>query len=185
MDVLDCCSGFTLLKISGTNPLSIFKDESGGHRWQRVPPNERNGRVHTSTITVSVLEEPKPVDFVLKTEDLEIKTCRGAGPGGQNRNKVETAIVITHLPTKTTVRCETERSQHQNRQIAIDVLRTKLYNNQKNKMLGDINGIRKQQIGSGMRGDKRRTIACQRNSVVDHLTGKCWTMDEYYSGKKW
>jgi peptide chain release factor 1 len=183
MNVLDCCSGFTLLKISGNNPLLIFNNEAGGHRWQRTPPNERNGRVHTSTITVSVFVEPKPMEFILSEKDLEIKTCRGAGNGGQNRNKLETTVIVTHIPTKTTVRCESERSQYQNRQIAIDLLRTKLYNNQNYKMMNDINGVRKQQIGSGMRGDKRRTIACQRNSVVDHITNKKWTLDQYYSGK--
>jgi len=182
MEVLDCCSGFITLKVSGNNPLLIFGNEAGGHRWQRVPPNERNGRVHTSTITVSVLEEPKPAEFVIPERDMEIKTCRGSGNGGQNRNKLETVVVITHLPTKVSVRCESERSQYQNRQIAIDLLRTKLFNDMNNKQANDINNVRRQQIGSGMRGDKRRTVQVQNGIVKDHATGQQWRYKDYVKG---
>jgi peptide chain release factor 1 len=183
MDVLDCWSGLVILRISGNNPLSVFKNEAGGHRWQRVPPNEKNGRVHTSTITVSVLEEAKLNEIHISNKDLEIKTCRGSGKGGQNRNKRNTTVQIKHIPTNIFVRCENERSQYQNRQVATNLLKIRLYNHSRNDDLSNINNIRKQQIGSGMRGDKRRTVYVQHNIVKDHVTDKTWTYKNYIDGE--
>src|SRR5262245_27706860 len=102
----------------GFNASGVFANESGGHRWQRIPPTERHGRVHTSTVTVAVLPEPAPQEVTLNDKDLEFGTTRGSGPGGQNRNKVETVVVLKHKPSGIVVRCETERSQQRNRELA-------------------------------------------------------------------
>ena len=110
-------------------------------------------------------------------------TCRGSGNGGQNRNKTETAVQVCHLPTNTIVRCEAERSQYQNKELAIKTLRAKLWQNIKNKEEQNICDIRNKQIGSGMRGDKRRTIQVQNNIVKDHITGKRWRYEDYRYGK--
>jgi peptide chain release factor 1 len=129
------------------------------------------------------LEELKLNEIEIPEKDLEIRTCRGSGDGGQKRNKTESAVVVTYLPTNISVRCEAERSQYQNKQLALYLLKAKLINDNNYKTLNNANNIRKQQIGSGMRGDKRRTVRCQHNVVVDHITNKKWTLDEYLSGK--
>ena len=159
-----------------------FANEAGGHRFQRIPPNERRGRVHTSTVTVAVLREPEASEFVLNPADLEWKTTRGSGPGGQNRNKVESAVVLTHLPTGVTVRCESERSQHQNRERALGVLRARLVEQRASALSSATNAARRAQLGSGMRGDKRRTIRYQDGVVTDHVLGKQWRLKEYLRG---
>jgi peptide chain release factor 1 len=161
----------------------LFDNETGGHRWQRVPPNERRGRVQTSTITVAVLKIPRPEEVKLRDADLEITACRGGGPGGQRRNKVDTAVQVRHLPTGMLIRCETERSQFQNRELALNVLRSKLHSAGQEQHHLSINTMRRQQIGTGMRGDKRRTIACQRGTVEDHVTGRQWRLGEYLAGR--
>ena len=139
--------------------------------------------MHTSTITVAVLKEPTNQELVIRPHEIDIKTCRGGGNGGQNRNKTETAVVITHLPSKTTVRCEAERSQFQNRELALKTLRAILW--QKQTELSDRlqSNLRNKQIGSGQRGDKRRTIQVQHNIVKDHITGKHWRYEDYKAGK--
>lgn len=160
----------------------MFGQESGGHRWQRVPPTERRGRVHTSTVTVAVFAEIPEAQFNLEERDLEWATTRGSGAGGQNRNKVETVVVVKHKPTGMTVRCETERSQYRNRQIALRLLRARLYDNAKAETQSKVASDRRAQVGSGMRGDKRRTIRAQDGRVTDHVTGKTWRYSDYISG---
>lgn len=166
----------------GKGAQEIFKNEPGGHRWQRIPPTEKRGRVHTSTITVAVLQEPTETQVHVRESDLEVKTCRGSGPGGQNRNKTESAIQMTYLPTGLTVRCETERSQHQNRANALALLRARLWEEQNNKLTGDRAAERKKQVGSGQRADKIRTIRQQDDQVNDHVTGKHWKYSAYVRG---
>ena len=183
MDLLDFRPGIAVLNVEGPLAHEMFKDEAGGHRWQRVPPNERRGRVQTSTITVAVMRIPRPEEIRIKDSEMEITACRGSGPGGQNRNKCNTAIQIRHLPTGLLVRSEAERSQFQNRELALGVLRSKLVEMQSSQRHQGINTLRRQQVGTGMRGDKRRTIACQRGTVVDHITGKQWKLDDYLAGK--
>lgn len=160
----------------------LFKNETGGHRWQRVPPTEKRGRVQTSTITVAVVKKITELQLYIDPNDLEWKTCRGSGPGGQHRNKTESAVQLTHLPTKVSVRCESERSQHRNRESALDILRAKLYDAQTQKINNAAASERKQQVGSGMRGDKRRTIRVQDGQVNDHITGKKWALKQYLRG---
>jgi peptide chain release factor 1 len=147
----------------------MFAHEAGGHRWQRIPPNERKGRVHTSTVTVAVLREPTPTEVEVRDVDLEWSTCRGSGAGGQHRNKTESAVIVKHRPSGVSVRCESERSQHQNRATALGLLRARLLAAREAAELGAYNAGRREQVGSGMRGDKRRTVQMQNGVVVDHV----------------
>jgi peptide chain release factor 1 len=138
--------------------------------------------VQTSTVTVAVLPEPTETQIRLSEKDLEFSTTRGSGPGGQNRNKVETCVIVKHKPTGLLVRCESERSQHQNKATALGLLRAKLWEAEQNRVTGDRADQRKQQVGSGMRGDKRRTIRCQEGVVNDHVTGQQWQFKNYERG---
>lgn len=121
--------------------------------------------------------------MILNQKDLDIKACRGSGAGGQHRNKTDSAIVITHIPTKISVRCEAERSQHQNRELAIKTLRARLWQSMQSQAIQNQSQIRNNQIGTGMRGDKRRTIQVQHNIVKDHITGQKWRYEDYRLGK--
>ena len=176
---MDLRPGIAILSINGHNVDSIFKNEGGGHRWQHAP----TGRVHTSTITVAILKEPSNIEFQINPNDLEIVTTRGSGNGGQNKNKTETCVVVTHKLTKTSVRCESERSQFQNKEIAIKTLRAKLWQDIQAKIHQNQCHIRNNQIGSGMRGDKRRTIQVQHNIVKDHITNQKCRYEDYRNGK--
>lgn len=147
-----------------------------------MPDTEKNGRVHTSNITIAALPETQSVKLIINENDLEWKACRGSGAGGQLRNKVSSAVQLMHLPTGIMIRCEQERSQNQNKNIALDLLKTKLYNNKKQKIENEVANDRKGQVGSGMRSDKRRTVAYQRGEVVDHITGKRWKLKNYLRG---
>lgn len=167
----------------GKKAAKILKKEAGGHRWQRNPPTESRGRVHTSTITVAVLEERKDVQIEIKESDLEIKTARGSGKGGQHRNKTDSAVQVKHLPTGLIVRCENERSQHQNKDQALSVLKSKLFSIGYKAVQNASNNQRKDQIGSGMRGDKIRTIRVQDNTVVNNKSNKRTTFKDYYKGR--
>ena len=119
--------GILVLRVHGRGAEEAFQDEGGGHRWQRVPPNDKRGRVHTSTITVAVLPEPTAAELRLAPGDVQRVTCRGSGAGGQHRNVTESCVVVTHRPTGLTVRCESERSQHQNEETALALLRARLH----------------------------------------------------------
>lgn len=158
-----------------------LKNEIGGHRWQRIPPTERNGRVQTSTITVSVLPE---VSFDAEISDSEIsfEVFRGQGPGGQNRNKVETCIKATHKPTGVVVKATSERSQHANKQLAVALLSARVLDLTRQKQSDTINSDRRQQVGSGQRGDKRRTIRVRDNVVEDHVLNKSVSYKDYLKG---
>ena len=139
--------------------------------------------MHTSTVTVAVLAEPSEAQLRLDPRDLVFQATRGSGPGGQNRNKVETAVQLTHKPTGVMVRCESERSQHQNRATALALLRARLWQAERDRQTASRALDRRQQVGSGMRGDKRRTIRCQDGIVTDHVTGKRWNLRDYLRGQ--
>lgn len=160
----------------------MFEHEIGGHRWQRVPPTEKRGRVHTSTITVAVLGEASAVEVDLDPSDLEWTACRGSGAGGQHRNVTDSAVQLTHKPSGIQLRVEAERSQHLNRDLALRLLRSRLIEAKEKKARRKRNDKRRQQVGSGMRADKRRTIALQRGTVDDHLTGKSMRARKYMKG---
>lgn len=180
--IVEKLPGYIVLEASGKGVDEAFRNEAGGHRWQRVPPTEKRGRVQTSTITVAVLPELTDAQIRIDPRDVEIVPTRGSGPGGQNRNKVETAIQLRHRPSGLLIRVETERSQHQNRATAMHMLRAKLLEAEQDRVTGDRAAARKAQVGSGMRGDKRRTIRVQDGQVNDHVTGKTWQYKNYERG---
>ena len=174
--------GYTVLRITGTGAKDVFANESGGHRWQRVPPTERRGRIQTSTITVAVFDEPAPEEFKVKETDLHWETMRSGGKGGQNVNKVETCVRVTHKPTGLAVRCESERSQSRNKQTALATLTARLAAMQREQQQSVADASRKQQIGSGQRGDKRRTIREKDGVVTDHILNRKWRYADYVRG---
>lgn len=182
IELLEECHGFICFRVKGKTALKDFKNEGGGHRFQRVSPTERKGRVHTSTITVAVLPEVSEVELKINPEDLEWKATRGSGAGGQHRNVTDSAVILTHLPSKMKIRCESERSQHQNKEIALDILRARLQSIATENATSAYNSERKNQVGSGQRGDKIRTIRLQDDVVVDHQTNKKMSAKLYLKG---
>ncbi len=161
---------------------ALFAGEAGGHRWQRVPPTEKRGRVQTSTITIAILDEEAVVDIVIRDEDLEWKACRSPGKGGQHVQKTDSAIQLTHLPTGIHVRSHEERSAHMNKATALEKLRERLRADLTARTSSARALERRSQVGSGMRGDKLRTIRAQDDSVVDHETGRVWKLRDYLRG---
>ena len=155
-------------KIKGENVYSKLKFESGAHRVQRVPKTEANGRIHTSTSTVLVMPEADEIDIQINPSDLQVDTYHAQGAGGQNVNKTESAVRITHLPTNTVVACQTEKSQLQNREIAMQMLRTKLYTQALEKQETERGNERKLKLGTGERSEKIRTYNYPQNRVTDH-----------------
>jgi len=182
LEILEERPGIIVFMVEGKQASKVFKNEAGGHRWQRIPPTEKKGRVQTSTITVAVLPIPTSVEVRLNTKDLEYKTCRGSGAGGQHRNVTDNAVQLTHKPTGIQVRCESERSQHLNKDMATELLRARIQEKERTKVSGDRRASRKKQVGSGMRGDKIRTIRVRDGSVQDHVTGKSWDYKKYKRG---
>ena len=171
--------------VEGAGAWSRLKYEAGGHRVQRVPVTESGGRIHTSAATVAVLPEAEEVDFRLDPNDLKIDTYRSSGAGGQHVNKTESAIRITHLPTGLVVECQDERSQYKNKDRAMQILRSKLYEQELAKQNAAVAAERKSQIGSGDRSERVRTYNFPQNRVTDHrLTGdnKNFNIDRIING---
>lgn len=169
--------------VEGDGAYSRFKFESGVHRVQRVPETESQGRIHTSTTTVAVLPEADEVDFEINPKDLQVDTFRSSGAGGQHINKTSSAIRITHLPTGTVVECQDERSQHKNREKAMKVLRSRLYEEEKAKHDAEIAGERKSQVGTGDRSERIRTYNYPQGRVSDHRIGlTLYKLEQFLNG---
>jgi peptide chain release factor 1 len=157
-----------VFSVTGAGAFRALRYESGGHRVQRVPKTETQGRIHTSMATVGVLPQAEEVDVELNPADLRIETMRAGGPGGQHVNKTESAIRIVHIPTGLEVRCQEGRSQHKNRAEAMRLLRSKLYEMQKEKADRERGELRRNLIGSGDRSERVRTYNFPQNRVTDH-----------------
>ena len=160
--------------VKGEGSYGLLKLEAGTHRVQRVPETEKQGRVHTSTATVVVLPEADDIDIEIKANDIRIDTFCSSGPGGQSVNTTYSAIRITHLETGITVSCQDQKSQHQNKEKALKVLRSRLFARQEEERLEKESSERKDQVGSGDRSDKVRTYNFSQDRVTDHRINKSW-----------
>lgn len=160
-----------IVKVTGSEVFRYLKYESGVHRVQRVPATETQGRVHTSTVTVAVLPEAEEVDIEIKQDDLRIEVCRAGGAGGQHVNRTESAVQIFHLPTGLYVRCEDGRSQIKNKEMALKILRTKLYEQKLREQQDAYSTHRRSLIGSGDRSEKIRTYNFPQSRITDHRIG--------------
>lgn len=173
-----------IFMVKGKGAYSRLKYESGVHRVQRIPVTESSGRIHTSTATVAVLPEVQDVEVHIDPKDLRIDTYRSSGPGGQHVNVTDSAVRITHIPTGIVVSCQEERSQIQNRERAMQILRAKLYELEKRKQEEEIAKQRKQQVGTGERSEKIRTYNFPQGRVTDHRIGKTiYNLEAFLDGE--
>jgi len=164
-----------VIKISGHgSAFGVFKYEAGVHRVQRIPVTEKRGRVHTSTATISILPELEDIDLHINPDDIEFEAFRSGGHGGQNVNKVSTAVRVKHKPSGIVVTTSVERSQNQNREIAMKLLRAKLWEQEIAKRTEEIDSLRSTQIGRGDRSEKIKTYNFPQDRMTDHRINKSW-----------
>jgi peptide chain release factor 1 len=172
-----------ILQVQGDNVYNYLQFESGVHRVQRIPKTESQGRLHTSAVSVVVLPEIQSVNIKIKTEDIKRETFRSSGAGGQNVNKIESAVRLTHIPTKLVVECQEERSQHKNFEKAITVLKSKLYNLELNRLLSNRANKRKTLVSTGDRSAKIRTYNYPQGRVTDHRIKKTiYNLENFLNG---
>lgn len=176
--------GEIVCEVNGDGTAVLFAQEAGGHRWQRVPPTETKGRRHSSTFTVAVFfGDGECVAFDIS--DVEFEATVGHGPGGQHRNKTATAIRAIHKPTGVMAFIQSERSQKANKEIALEVIRSRVLSAASGASHAKQNSSRQEQIGSGERSDKIRTVQEQNDRVIDHRTGKTCNVAKYRKGEIW
>lgn len=178
--------GFKEISFEVNNPAAYdeLKQEGGVHRVQRIPKTEKGGRIHTSTATVAVLPKVSPVEIEIKPSDIRFETFRSSGPGGQNVNKVETAVRLIHNPTGFVVECQVERSQGRNKERALELLRARIYSMQQNQQQEKLGNERREQIGTADRSEKIRTYNFPQNRLTDHRINKSWhNLEDIIDGK--
>ena len=172
-----------IFSVNGDGAYSRFKFESGVHRVQRIPVTESNGRIQTSTVTVAVLPEAEEVEVEVNMADVKIESCKSSGAGGQHINKTESAVRLTHKPTGIVIECDQERSQLQNKEKALRLLYTKLYDIKQREQSEKIASTRKSQVGSGDRSEKIRTYNFPQSRVTDHRINKTiYSLDTFLNG---
>jgi peptide chain release factor 1 len=175
--------GDGVLRIKGADAFLKLKHEAGVHRVQRVPETEKYGRIHTSTATVAVLPTISETQIKIDPKDIEFQAFRASTQGGQNVQKVSTAVRLIHKPTSVTATCQTQRTQEQNRKIALEMLRAKLYQIKEEKRRQKLTEIRQTAVGRGMRAEKIRTYNYPQNRVTDHRINKKFRLEDIIEGK--
>jgi peptide chain release factor 1 len=163
---------------SGANVRDVFQNEEGVHSWHRVPPTEKKGRVHTSSITVVILDEKHYEDVNLSSNEIKLETTRGTGNGGQHKNSTDSCVVVTHIATGIKV-VRDGRNQHKNKEEALKELKRRVNDLYRTGHVGDIVEERRNQIGNSDRSDKRRTYKVKDNLVIDHVTNKSTSLKIY------